>query len=135
MSSIPKRLRRSVVQRAENRCEYCRLSQEGQEATFHVDHVVPVVDGGSTTLANLALACVSCSLRKGARQVVKDFETGKSVSIFSPRQNQWNDHFEWVGVVLSGLTETGRATITALDLNRSVVLAVRAEEVAFGRHF
>ncbi len=36
-----KRLQRSVVARAENRCEYCQLSQEGQEATFHFDHVVP----------------------------------------------------------------------------------------------
>lgn len=30
-------LRRLVVERAGNRCEYCRLAQEGQEATFHID--------------------------------------------------------------------------------------------------
>ena len=38
-------------------------SQLGQVATFHIDHIVPVVADGETTSANLALACVSCSLR------------------------------------------------------------------------
>ena len=27
--------------RALGRCEYCQLSQAGQEATFHIDHVMP----------------------------------------------------------------------------------------------
>ena len=31
----------------------------GQEATFHVDQIVPVTAGGTATLDNLALACVS----------------------------------------------------------------------------
>ncbi|MBI4023828.1 MAG: HNH endonuclease [Verrucomicrobia bacterium] len=61
--TIPFRLRRQVVERACGRCEYCNLSQEGQEATFHVDHVVPIAVDGPTTLDNLALACVSCSLQ------------------------------------------------------------------------
>lgn len=64
MSDIPAALRDDVVLRAGDRCEYCRLSQAGQEAAFHVDHVVPRVAGGATVLDNLALACVSCSLRK-----------------------------------------------------------------------
>ena len=41
MSEVADRLRRVVVNRAGNRCEYCRLSQEGQEATFHIDHISP----------------------------------------------------------------------------------------------
>ena len=56
MSRIPARLRRLVVQRARRKCEYCQLSQVGQEATFHVDHVVPSAKGGRTFLRNLALA-------------------------------------------------------------------------------
>lgn len=65
MTKIPAALRRWVIQRANNRCEYCGISQIGQVATFHIDHVIPVVAGGETTAENLALACVSCSLRKG----------------------------------------------------------------------
>lgn len=37
MSTIPASLRRLVIQRAGDRCEYCRLSQAGQEAAFHID--------------------------------------------------------------------------------------------------
>lgn len=134
MTTIPVSLRRSVIQRADNRCEYCRISQIGQVATFHIDHIVPVVAGGETTAENLALACVSCSLRKGARQTLVDSETGEVVSIFNPRQQVWKEHFDWNGVQVIGLTATGRATIQALDLNRSTMLAIRSEEELLGRH-
>ncbi len=75
MPTLSASLRRLVIQRAGDRCEYCRLSQSGQEATFHIDHIIPVMAGGVTTADNLALACVSCSLRKAARQTVKDPES------------------------------------------------------------
>lgn len=104
MTTIPASLRRLVIQRSDNRCEYCKISQLGQVATFHVDHIVPVVAGGQTTTDNLALACVSCSLRKGARQVVEDPRAGERVSIFNPRQQKWEEHFSWHDVQLLGLT-------------------------------
>lgn len=75
MTTIPASLRRLVIQRADNRCEYCGISQIGQVATFHIDHIVPVVAGGGTTAENLALACVSCSLRKGTRLEIRDLGT------------------------------------------------------------
>lgn len=91
--SIPNTLRRQVVERALNRCEYCGLSQERQEAVFHVDHIQPVSLGGPTELENLALACVSCSLRKSARVIAVDPGTGNMVSLFHPRRDLWNLHF------------------------------------------
>ncbi|QFS43405.1 HNH endonuclease [Nostoc sphaeroides] len=123
-----------VIQRASDRCEYCSLSQAGQAATFHIDHITPVVAGGTTTANNLALACVSCSLRKAARQMVEDPETGKKVLIFNPRQQVWKEHFQWNTVEVVGLTATGRATINALSMNRAIMLAIRAEEELLGRH-
>ena len=134
MATIPASLRRLVIQRADNRCEYCGISQIGQVATFHIDHIIPVVAGGETIAENLALACVSCSLRKGARQNLEDSETGEVVSIFNPRQQAWKEHFDWNGVQVVGLTATGRATVQALDLNRATMLAIRAEEELLGRH-
>jgi HNH endonuclease len=134
MTTIPASLRRFVIQRADNRCEYCGISQIGQVATFPLDHIIPVVAGGETSSENLALACVSCSLRKGAKQTLKDLETGKVVSVFNPRQLVWKEHFGWNGVQVVGLTATGRATIEALDLNRSTMLAIREEEKLLGRH-
>ena len=79
--------------RAANRCEYCGLSGLGQTATFHVDHVVPAVAGGATVLANLALACIHCSLRKGAKQTARDPKTGLPARLFHPRREKWNHHF------------------------------------------
>jgi hypothetical protein len=134
MTTIPASLRRLVIQRSDNRCEYCKISQVSQVATFHIDHIVPVVAGGETIAENLALACVSCSLRKGARQLLEDAETGEVVSIFNPRQQKWEEHFVWDDVRIIGLTAIGRATVQALDLNRSTMVAIRAEEKLLGRH-
>lgn len=94
MSDIPAKLRTEVVSRAGDRCEYCQLAQVGQEATFHIDHVMPRLAGGVTTLDNLALACVSCSLRKGATQAAQDPTTGELVPLFSPRRDRWSEHFQ-----------------------------------------
>jgi hypothetical protein len=134
MRHIPARLRRLVLRRSGGRCEYCRLSQVGQEATFHVDHVKPVASGGETFFHNLALACVSCSLRKGSIQEAVDPTTGQMVVIFNPRHDLWPEHFRWEGVHLIGLSPTGRATVKRLDLNRPIILSIRLEEAALGRH-
>lgn len=134
MSYIPEKLRRLAINRADNCCEYCRLAQAGQEATFHIDHIVPEVAGGSTVSRNLALACVSCSLRKAARQTALDPQTDTEVPLFHPRRDRWAEHFAWSDLKLFGLTANGRATIAALELNRPTIQAIRAEEALLGRH-
>ncbi|MGW8256515.1 MAG: HNH endonuclease [Thermoguttaceae bacterium] len=134
MGDIPAALQRLVVQRAINHCEYCRISQEGQEARFHIDHVTPVVSGGPTVEKNLALACVSCSLRKAARQSAIDPQTGNETPLFNPRLDRWETHFCWEGVKVKGLTPSGRATVDALKMNRALILAIRQEETLRGRH-
>ena len=127
-------IRSQVIGRAKNRCEYCQRSQQGQEATFHIDHILPVSAGGKTIDENLALVCVSCSLRKSARQMAIDPETNEDVSIFHPRQHHWNTHFQWMGFSIMGITPVGRATVNALQLNRSLILSIREEEATLGRH-
>jgi hypothetical protein len=134
MKHIAAGLRRLALRRSGDRCEYCHLAQAGQEATFHIDHIKPVALGGPTVADNLALACVSCSLRKAARAMGVDPETGHEVVLFNPRTDLWSQHFEWEGVRLLGLTPTGRATIEALDMNRDLILAIRQEEANLGRH-
>lgn len=134
MSYIPVRLRQQVIKRAANRCEYCRLSQAGQIAQFHIDHIQPQSAGGSTALDNLALACVSCSLHKAARQSFADPENGRVTPLFNPRQMSWSEHFRWDDVLLVGLTPAGRATVAALQMNHDLMLAIREEQIWFGRH-
>ena len=134
MTEVTVRMRTAVVFRANDRCEYCGLAQEGQEATFHIDHVMPRSNGGKTVLNNLALACVSCSLHKAARRSAQDPQTGRSVPLFHPRRQRWTDHFLWRGSQVIGRTPTGRTTIAALRMNRPAVLAIRVEEIARNRH-
>src|SRR5205814_723140 len=120
--------------RARNRCEYCCISQLGQNATFHMDHVFPSSAGGATTLDILAMACPACSLGKGSRQTATDPQTGQQVRLFSPRRDSWRVHFRWNGVELVGISPTGRATIAALGINRPAFQHVRSQEVTRGRH-
>ena len=130
---VPEFLKRLVRRRAENRCEYCLLAQAGQEATFHIDHIRPLSEGGETNADNLALACVSCSLRKGAKEFAIDPKTGTRVNIFNPRIERWERHFRWEGLKIKGLTNTGRATVEMLNMNRTLIIAIRREELLAGR--
>lgn len=132
--NIPAAMRRKVMLRADGRCEYCQLAQAGQEAAFHVDHIVPEADGGLTELPNLALACVSCSLRKGARRAAPDPVTRKLTRFFHPRNDDWRAHFEFEGLRVVGLTAVGRATVAALQMNRTTLQLIRAEGIFTGRH-
>lgn len=134
MTAIPAPLRKLVRRRARNRCEYCSLSQRGQEAVFHMDHVTPGSEGGLTAAENLALACVSCSLRKGARTQGIDPLSGQAAILFNPRRQHWDEHFLWNGVKVEGLTATGRATVLTLKMNHARMIRIRREEKANGRH-
>lgn len=134
MAGIPAALRRLTIERAKNRCEYCSIAQISQIATFHIDHVIPIAASGETSQDNLALACVSCSLRKGARLTGIDPSSGSEAPLYNPRKELWKDHFQWDGVRLVGTTTVGRATIAALAMNRPTVLLIREEEIHRGRH-
>jgi hypothetical protein len=134
MSDISPALRAAVVDRAMDRCEYCGLSQLGQEAVFHIDHIVPRNADGQSVLGNLALACVSCSLHKAAKQKAIDPASGELASIFNPREQKWAEHFRWDGEIAVGTSATGRATIQAMKMNRSLIVAIRKEQSLRGRH-
>ena len=134
LEHVPSSLQRRVRDRAANRCEYCRLAQTRQEATFHVDHVEPRRAGGATAFENLALACVSCSLRKGARTTGTDPVAGRTVTIFDPRRQSWDEHFAISpDATIIGKTATGRATVDLLKMNRALGVAIRHEERLRGR--
>src|SRR5436305_14229547 len=76
---------REVEARAGQRCEYCRMHQALQGATFHVEHIVPSSTGGSDELTNLAWACPSCNLKKSNRLSAIDPDTEAEVPLFNPR--------------------------------------------------
>jgi hypothetical protein len=130
--NLPADLVATVRARAGGRCEYCRMSQSLQGASFHIEHIRPLAKAGVTTAGNLALACPSCNLHKSDRLIAPDPESGQVVPLYHPRTHSWAAHFAWRRTTLIGLTPAGRATVAALDLNHSRRLRVREAEVKFG---
>jgi hypothetical protein len=122
---------REVETRAGGRCEYCRMHQPLQGATFHVEHIVPGSRGGPSDLDNLAWSCPACNLHKSDRIEVVDPVDGRLVPLFNPRRDPWSDHFRWEGDHLAGQTPTGRATVLALDLNHPRLILIRRAEKLF----
>ena len=115
---MDKATRDTVIKRAGNRCEYCRLPQSAQPfVTFHVDHVVATQHRKDDSLNNLCLSCQTCNLRKGTNLTTIDQSTGKIVRVFDPRADNWNDHFQLTDFLIVGKTEIGRATVRLLGIN------------------
>jgi hypothetical protein len=90
-------LRHEVSRRAGNRCEYCLLHQDFAASTHQVDHVIAEKHRGLTSSENLALSCTICNRRKGSDIGALDPETGQLVRVFSPRTQNWQEHFELGG--------------------------------------
>jgi transcriptional regulator with XRE-family HTH domain len=60
-------LRFKVLERDNFRCYYCGATP--QQSALHVDHKVPINDGGTNALENLVAACAECNLGKGNRAI------------------------------------------------------------------
>lgn len=65
--STGKKLRFEVLKRDSFSCQYC--GARAPDVLLHVDHIVPVVDGGKSDLMNLITSCQSCNGGKGARHL------------------------------------------------------------------
>jgi hypothetical protein len=126
-------LRREVVRRAGNRCEYCLIHQDDAAARHPVDHVIAEKHSGATTLDNLALSCLPCNRRKSSDIGAIDPESGQFVRLFDPRRQQWSDHFELVAERIVGRTPEGRATVEFLQHNSPERLQERGELVRLRR--
>ncbi|MEZ4737412.1 MAG: HNH endonuclease [Caldilineaceae bacterium] len=133
---LPARLRQQVEERARHRCEYCQTQELIIGMPLEAEHIIPVAAGGATDAANLCLACPRCNRYKGTQTELHDSITGEKVALFNPRQQQWHEHFIWQsdGLLLVGLTPTGRATINALQLNNRFILRSRQLWIAQGWH-
>jgi len=133
---IPSELRRLVIARAGNCCEYCRYPGRYSPQTLSVDHLTPRQAEGKTSAENLALSCQGCNSHKAAKTVAVDPVTGLAVPLFNPRQQRWREHFAWSmdHIRINGLTPIGRATVEALRLNREGLVNMRRVLYAVGEH-
>jgi hypothetical protein len=126
-------LRREVVRRAGEICEYCLIHQDDALSGCAVDHVVSEKHGGRTELDNLALSCTLCNRGKGTDVASIVPKTGRVVALFNPRADSWSDHFRFSRDVLTiyPRTEVGAATVRLLgfnDFHRQAERALLREE-------
>jgi hypothetical protein len=116
-SDLPEGLRRFVIERAGNRCEYCLLPQWAAWRKHEPDHIISFQHEGKTEEGNLALACRRCNRNKGPNVGSFDAASGKFVSLFNPRLHIWSEHFVLEGATIRALTAEAHVTIKLLRLN------------------
>ncbi len=128
MSSRPSaEMRRRVILRSGNRCEYCLIHQDDAIAAHQIDHVIAEKHGGATSLDNLAFSCVLCNLRKGSDLSSIDPESNTITNLFNPRTQKWLNHFAIDDTHIIGITPEGRTTVNFLLLNSDQRLVERRE--------
>jgi hypothetical protein len=112
------------------------MDERWQLVQFTIDHIVPISEGGTGALENLALACFHCNRKKSDKQKVFDLETNSEILLFNPRTMLWNEHFVWSsdGLRIISLTEIGKVTVELFELNRKRILQIRRDDVLVNRH-
>ena len=131
---ISRRLREQVAEAAGYECGYRRTPKYIVGYPLTIDHIVPEARGGTTVEENLWLACVACNQYKGVQVSGRDTKSGREFRLFNPRLQKWGRHFRWNadGTEIIGVTSCGRATVAALNLNRSEIVGARSLWVQVG---
>lgn len=120
-------LREALRRRAGARCEYCHLPDRFATLRFQQDHIIALKHRGPTVLENLAWSCADCNAYKGSDLSGLDPRSGRLERLFNPRTDRWEEHFQWNGAELVGMTVMGRVTVALLQINREERVAVRRE--------
>ncbi len=133
---IPVELKRLVIERAEETCEYCLSQARFALGSFVFEHIVPLSRGGETIAENLALACQGCNNYKYIKIEGLDPISAQLAPLYHPREMLWSEHFAWSDdtTLIVGLTPTGRATIVTLRMNREGLVNLRRVLRMTGQH-
>jgi hypothetical protein len=133
---IPAKVRRLVIERAHQCCEYCVSQEKFATQSFSIEHIDPRSQGGNNLPDNLAFACQGCNGHKFTKTKAIDPLTKQTSALYNPRKDSWHEHFCWNEdyTLILGITATGRATIETLKINRSSVLNLRQALYALGSH-
>jgi hypothetical protein len=134
MTYISADLRRLVIQRADNCCEYCLLNQADIGFTFHIDHAIAEKHGGETVADNLCLSCPHCNSFKGSDLASLDPVTRQVTALYNPRQQTWSAHFRLDGARIEALTPEGRVTVALLRMNHAERITEREALIQLGHY-
>ncbi|MEN9612135.1 MAG: hypothetical protein RLZZ628_2949 [Bacteroidota bacterium] len=129
-------IKQTVQQRAQFCCEYCLAQANISADSFVMEHILPVAKGGSNHLDNLAYSCQRCNNHKFTATHALDEVTGTTAPLYNPRDEVWENHFEWSDdfTEILGKSPTGRATVNRLKLNRVNLVNLRRILVKLGLH-
>lgn len=133
-SYIGAALRRQVIARANQRCEYCRIHEDDSYFGCEVDHVISLKHGGATDEANLAYACMTCNRQKGSDLGSIDWRTGQLVRFYNPRKDTWQEHFILEGEIIRPITVIGEVTARIFELNSEERILERRVLILLGRY-
>lgn len=128
-----KTIKELVHTRANRCCEYCQTCELNIGQTLHIEHISP---NGNDHPDNLCLACPNCNLSKGTAVTAVDPTTDEEVPLFNPRKQKWDNHFQWQDnhAMIQGITQTGRATVSRLKMNRPRIVLARKRWSQVGLH-
>jgi 5-methylcytosine-specific restriction endonuclease McrA len=59
-----------IFKHQKGRCAYCRIKLGAATNERHVDHIVPLIEGGTNDRRNLQILCQPCNLEKGRRDPI-----------------------------------------------------------------
>lgn len=54
------KIRHIIFKRDGKKCQYCGI----ENVKFHIDHIIPISNGGSDEFKNLTVSCSKCNIRK-----------------------------------------------------------------------
>lgn len=133
---IAKVIKDFVKERAKGCCEYCLALSAFAFHPFVMEHITPLIAGGTSEVNNLAFACQHCNNCKHSKTSFLDPLSKEVVRLYHPRNDNWTDHFQWSSdfLILTGKSDIGRATIECLNMNRQEAVNLRGALLAYGVH-
>lgn len=133
MSDVGAALRRLVIERSQNRCEYCRIRIDLDEMPGCVDHIIPLKHHGTSDAENLAWSCFHCNTSKQTDLTGLDPDTGNLTRLFNPRTDVWSQHFDCIEAEIVGCTAIGRTTLYVVNMNAPPRAMLRRVLIASGQ--
>lgn len=121
-------LKSELYEKSGKQCAYCRV-QLNDPLMASIDHFLPLSTHPHLAFdsANLLITCQACNMMKGGRFPLD--ENGNPL-LLNPLTDNYSEHIvQNENGYLEGLTEQGKTTVSALQLNRTSLVEQRVLHV------